>query len=39
MERRKSWLACEAHLETLREFLAARSFPLAVETIESEDAT
>ena len=39
VERRKTWLACQAHLETLREFLAARSFPLDVEAIESEDAT
>ena len=29
-DRRKTWLACGPHLETLREFLAARSFPLAV---------
>ena len=29
-DRRKVWLACEAHLEYLREFLAARSFPLDV---------
>ncbi len=29
-DRRKTWLACEEHLEYLREFLAARSFPLEV---------
>lgn len=29
-ERRKTWLACEAHIEYLWEFLAARSFPLEV---------
>lgn len=29
-DRRKTWLACEEHLEYLREFLAARSFPLSV---------
>lgn len=29
-ERRKVWLACAAHLDTLREFLAARDFPLDV---------
>lgn len=29
-DRRKTWLACDAHLEVLREFLAARSFPLEV---------
>lgn len=26
--RRKVWLACDAHLEYLKDFLAARSFPL-----------
>lgn len=25
----KTWLACDEHLEFLREFLAARSFPLS----------
>lgn len=29
-DRRKVWLACEAHLEYLRSFLEARSFPLDV---------
>ena len=29
-DRRKIWLACEEHLDYLREFLAARSFPLEV---------
>lgn len=29
-ERQKYWLACGAHLEYLRDFLAARSFPLTV---------
>lgn len=29
-ERRKVWTACEEHLDHLREFLAARSFPLEV---------
>ncbi len=32
-DRRKTWLACDPHLETLREFLAARDFPLEVEAI------
>ncbi|MCW2287756.1 hypothetical protein [Leucobacter luti] len=32
-DRRKTWLACEPHLETLREFLAARDFPLEVESV------
>lgn len=26
----KTWVACEGHLEHLREFLAARDFPLTV---------
>lgn len=29
-DRRKTWLACEQHVQYLREFLAARSFPLEV---------
>ncbi len=29
-DRRKTWLACDEHLVVLREFLAARSFPLDV---------
>lgn len=32
-ERRKTWLACAAHLEVLREFLAARDFPLDVKSV------
>lgn len=28
--RRKVWVACDEHLPRLREFLAARSFPLEV---------
>ncbi len=31
--RRKTWLACDEHLEYLRDFLAARSFPLEVRGI------
>lgn len=34
VERRKTWLACDRHLEYLREFLAARGFPLTVSSIE-----
>ncbi|MHA3683151.1 hypothetical protein ACXR2W_02720 [Leucobacter sp. HY1908] len=37
IDRRKTWLACEPHLEYLREFLAARDFPLEVRTIEELD--
>lgn len=29
-ERRKTWLACEMHLTTLRDFLNDRSFPLEI---------
>lgn len=32
-DRRKTWLACDEHREYLREFLAARSFPLEVLTV------
>ena len=27
-DRRKTWLACDEHVDFLREFLAARDFPL-----------
>lgn len=33
-DRRKSWTACEDHVGYLREFLAARSFPLEVVALE-----
>ena len=36
-DRRKTWLACNAHLETLRDFLSARDFPLEVVTVEELD--
>lgn len=29
-ERRKTWLACDDHVEYLRGFLASRAFPLEV---------
>ena len=29
-DRRKTWVACDEHVGYLREFLAARSFPLEV---------
>jgi len=32
-DRVKTWLACDEHLDYLREFLAARDFPLAVSTL------
>lgn len=34
-ERRKTWLACSEHVDYLREFLAARSFPLRVVGIDA----
>jgi len=30
-ERRKIWLACDEHVDYLRDYLAARAFPVAVE--------
>ena len=29
-DRRKTWLACEAHLKVLRDFLSDRDFPLEI---------
>lgn len=37
-DRRKTWLACAEHVDYLREFLAARSFPLEVVDIEDLEA-
>lgn len=31
VDRRKVWLACTEHVDYLRDFLASRSFPVAVE--------
>lgn len=36
-DRRKTWLACTPHLDTLRDFLSARDFPLEVRPIEELD--
>ncbi|AZC13839.1 MULTISPECIES: hypothetical protein [unclassified Microbacterium] len=33
-DRWKSWVACDEHREYLREFLAARSFPLDVSPLD-----
>lgn len=30
-DRRKTWSACDDHVDYLREYLAARDFPVAVE--------
>lgn len=35
--RRKTWLACEAHLEYLTEFLTARDFPVTVLPLPTEE--
>lgn len=37
-DRRKTWLACDEHLAYLRDFLAARSFPLEVLSVEQLEA-
>ena len=34
-DRVKTWLACDGHLEYLREFLAARDFPLLVRALDA----
>lgn len=33
-DRRKTWLACDEHVDHLREFLEARAFPLQVEPLQ-----
>jgi hypothetical protein len=33
VERRKEWVACDAHVGYLRDFLAARDFPLQVSAL------
>ncbi len=38
-DRRKQWGACAAHLDFLREFLAARDFPLAVRPLHAAAGT
>lgn len=37
-ERRKTWVACDAHVAYLREFLRARDFPVQVESLDAETA-
>jgi hypothetical protein len=34
-ERFKPWLACDEHVDYLRDFLAAREFPLTVSALEN----
>lgn len=35
-DRRKTWVACDAHVGYLREFLAARDFPLEVRGLDED---
>lgn len=35
-DRVKTWLACEDHVDFLREFLAARDFPLTVSRLDAD---
>lgn len=35
-ERRKTWLACDEHLEFLRDYLASREFPVTFEPFVEE---
>lgn len=37
-EYRKTWLACDNHLSLLHDFLAARSFPVEVVTVDDLDS-
>jgi hypothetical protein len=37
-DRRKTWLACDEHVEFLRGFLASRDFPLSVEPLDARSA-
>jgi len=37
-ERRKTWVACDEHRDYLRDFLAARSFPVEVSRLASSEA-
>lgn len=36
-DRVKTWLACDAHVDHLRDFLAARDFPVRVVDLASRD--
>ncbi len=37
-DRHKIWLACDEHVDYLRDFLDARDFPLSVRPLAAEDA-
>lgn len=38
-DRTKTWVACDAHVGYLREFLAARDFPVTVGPLAREEAS
>jgi len=38
-DRRKTWAACDEHVGYLRDYLAARDFPVAVEALAEADAS
>lgn len=38
-DRRKTWVACDEHVAYLRDFLAARDFPVWVSSLKSADAS
>lgn len=37
-DRRKIWAACDAHVDYLRDYLAARDFPVEVAELTTTDA-
>lgn len=38
-DRRKTWVACDEHRDYLRDFLAARDFPVAVAPLTGAEAS
>ncbi|MGN6219110.1 MAG: hypothetical protein ACTHNQ_06370 [Microbacterium sp.] len=38
-DRRKTWVACDEHVDYLRDFLAARDFPLDVTPLTGTEVT
>lgn len=38
LDRRKEWVACDAHVSYLRDFLATRDFPLEVSPLPATQA-
>ncbi len=38
-DRRKTWVACDEHVGYLRDFLAARDFPLEVQPLTPSEST